>query len=185
MRRMKWTVAALTLAIGTLFLNHGVSVDAVRLSRLEPSPEAAKFVIDVAVDGSTWRMNDGTNPFFPHFTGDLSRGNPFIVSGRIYRGGTLAEGGDFGGTNNPAGPETPDAIGTWVCRGTFNLDIAEIAAGGYPHVSSTQIFTFNFRGVIVTEGPEGGAPVLRAVIGGAGRFGTARGDVVETPLGVN
>ena len=186
MRRMKWTVAALTLAIGTLFFKQGVSVDAANLSRLEPSLEAARFVIDVAMDGRTWRMNDGTNPFFPNFTGALSRGNTFIVSGRIYRGGTLTEGGDFGGTNNPAGPETPDAIGTWVCRGTFNLDIAEIAAGGYPHVTSTQVFTFNARGgVIVTEGPEGGAPVLRSVIGGAGRFGTARGDVVETPLGVN
>ena len=81
MRRMNWTVAALTLASGTLFLNHGVSVDAASLSRFEPSLEAARFVIDVAMDGRTWRMNDGTNPFFPNFTGALSRGNTFIVSG--------------------------------------------------------------------------------------------------------
>src|SRR5437762_1802377 len=104
---------------------------------------------------------------------------------RRHRGNTLAEGGDFGGAHNPSGPELPDALGTWVCRGTFNLDIGEIAAGGFPHVTSTQVFTFDRGGVLVTEGPEGGAAVLRAVIGGAGTFDEAAGDVVEKPLGVN
>jgi hypothetical protein len=143
------------------------------------------FTIDVAMDGRTWRMNDGTNPFHPVFTGQLFRGNTFIVSGKIYRGGTLARGGDFGAPGNPAGPELSNAIGTWVCRGTFNLDINDIAAGGFPHVTSTQVFTFDKGGVLVTEGPEGGATVLRAIVGGAGRFSDARGDVVEKPLGVN
>jgi len=131
--------------------------------------EHATFTIDVAMDGRTWRMNDGTNPFYPLFTGQLMRGNTFIVSGRIYGGGTLLDGGDFRGAHNPSGPELGGAIGTWVCRGTFNLDIGEIAAGG----------------VLVTEGPEGGATVLRAVIGGAGTFNEVTGDVVEKPLGVN
>lgn len=144
-----------------------------------------RFVVDVAMDGPTWRMNDGTNPFFPQFTGQLFRGNTFIVSGKIYRGGTLTSGGDFGRPDNPAGPETPMPIGTWVCRGTFNLDIGEIAAGGFPHVTSTQVFTFDSGGTLVSEGPEGGATVLRAVIGGTAPFGSARGEVVEEPLGVN
>src|SRR5438045_511473 len=39
------------------------------------------FTIDVAMDGRTWRMNDTTNPFFPVFTGQLMRGNTFIVNG--------------------------------------------------------------------------------------------------------
>jgi hypothetical protein len=143
-----------------------------------------KFVVDVAMEGPTWRMNDGTNPFFPQFTGQLFRGNTFIVSGKIYRGGTLKPGGDFGKPDNPAGPETPRPIGTWVCRGTFNLDIGEIAAGGFPHVTSTQVFTFD-AGTLVSEGPEGGATVTRAVLGGTGRFGRARGEVIEEPLGVN
>ena len=73
----------------------------------------------------------------------------------------------------------------WVCRGTFNLDIGEIAAGGFPHVTSTQVFTFDSGGTLVSEGPEGGATVTRAVIGGTARFGSARGEVVEKPLGVN
>ena len=47
------------------------------------------------------------------------------------------------------------------------------------------MFTFDRGGVVVTEGPEGGASVLRAVIGGAGTFDAAAGDVVEEPLGVN
>ncbi len=146
---------------------------------------AGRFVVDVAMDGRTWRMDDGSNPFYPIFTGQLMRGRTFIVSGRIYRGGTLAEGGDFGNTDNPAGPDLPRAIGSWVCRGTFNLDISDIAAGGFPHVTSTQVFTFDNGGVLVSEGPEGGAAVLRAVIGGAGNYRTAQGEVTETPLGVN
>ena len=144
-----------------------------------------KFVVDVAMDGPTWRMNDGTNPFFPQFTGQLARGKTFIVSGKIYRGGTLTSGGDFGGGDNPAGPETPMPIGTWICRGTFNLDIGEIAAGRFPHVTSTQVFTFDSGGTLVSEGPEGGATVVRAVIGGTAPFGSAQGKVVEEPLGIN
>jgi hypothetical protein len=148
-------------------------------------PSLREFVVDVAMNGPTWRMNDGTNPFFPLFTGQLFRGNTFIVSGKIYRGGTLKRGGDFGRPDNPAGPETPKAIGTWVCRGTFNLDIGEIAAGGFPHVTSTQVFTFDSGETLVSEGPEGGATVVRAVIGGTARYRSARGQVVEEPLGVN
>jgi hypothetical protein len=186
MRRMVWGAIALMWFAGGLSVFSGIQLDAAA-----PAPAAIeerhgdRFTVDVAMDGRTWRMNDGTNPFFPVFTGALMRGKTFIVSGRIYRGGTLAEGGEFGGTANPRGPELPHAIGTWVCRGAFNLDIAEIAAGGFPHVTSTQVFTFENRGVIVTEGPEGGARLLRSVVGGAGRYREARGDVVETPLGVN
>jgi hypothetical protein len=186
MKRMVWTVIALVSVTGGLSLFSGARLDAA-------APPAAgiegrhrtRFTVDVALDGRTWRMNDGTNPFYPLFTGDLMRGKTFIVSGRIYPRGTLAMGGDFGGSTNPPGPELPNAIGTWVCRGTFNLDIGEIAAGGFPHVTSTQVFTFGNGGVIVTEGPEGGATLLRSIVGGAGRYRDVAGDVVEMPLGVN
>jgi len=146
---------------------------------------AEPFVVDVALDGRTWRNDDGSNPFYPAFSGVLSRGQTFIVSGKIYRGFTLHEGGDFNGSGNPAGPETPRSIGTWVCRGAFNLDIGQIAAGEAPHVTSTQVFTFDSGNTIVSEGPEGGATVLRAIIGGTGRYRGAGGEVTETPLGVN
>jgi hypothetical protein len=154
--------------------------------RAEERPRRPKpLVVDVAMDGSTWRMDDGSNPFFPSFTGALARGKTFIVSGRIYRGGTLKAGGNFDTPNNPAGPETPGAIGIWVCRGTFNLDIGQIAAGEAPHVTSTQFFYFSDGSSIGSDGPEGGAVVVRAVVGGTGRFKHARGEVKETPLGVN
>ena len=186
MKRTVWSIIAIASVAAGFSLFSGIHLDAAA-----PAPAAIegrhadRFIVDVAMDGRTWRMNDGTNPFFPAFTGDLMRGKTFIVSGRIYRGGTLVEGGEFGGATNPRGPDLPHAIGTWVCRGTFNLDIAEIAAGGFPHVTSTQVFTFENGGVIVTEGPEGGARLLRSIVGGAGRYREAGGDVVETPLGVN
>jgi hypothetical protein len=180
--RMYRTIAVVAMAVAVLVAAQGVRAGA---SGSAPHP-AGQFTVDVALDGSTWRMDDGSNPFFPVFTGALARGNTFIVSGKIYRKGTLQSGGDFGGgAGNPSGPETAGAIGTWVCRGTFNLDIGDIANGAFPHVTSTQVFTFDSGDVIVTEGPEGGAEVLRAVVGGAGRLRRARGDVVETPLGVN
>lgn len=182
MKRSRLTIAAVLAAVATVVSGVGVPVGA---SDQTVRP-AGRFGVDVAMDGASWRMNDGSNPFFPVFTGALGRGNTFIVSGRIYPAGTLSGGGNFGGgISNPAGPETAGAIGTWVCRGTFNLDIADIAAGGFPHVTSTQVFTFDSGEVLISEGPEGGAEVLRAVIGGAGRMRHARGDVVETPLGIN
>jgi hypothetical protein len=184
MKRVVWTIIALVCVAGGLPLFPGIQLDASAPATHERR-HGARFVVDVAMDGRSWRMHDGANPFYPAFTGDLMRGKTFIVSGRIYPPGTLAKGGDFGGTTNPAGPELANAIGTWVCRGTFNLDIAEIAAGGFPHVTSTQVFTFEHGGVIVTEGPEGGAAVLRSIVGGAGRYRDIGGDVVETPLGVN
>ena len=48
-------------------------------------------------------------------------------------------------------------------------------------MTSTQVFTFEHgRRDCAPEGPEGGAALLRAVVGGAGRYlGAARGDVVE------
>ena len=182
MKRICWSLAVFVVATAVLFSGNA-PLSAADASL--PSP-VGRLAVDVAMDGATWRMNDSSNPFFPVFTGALARGNTFIVSGNIYPLGTLKAGGAFGGgAANPSGPETPGPIGTWVCRGTFNLDIGDIAAGGFPHVTSTQVFTFMSGEVVVTEGPEGGAEVLRSVIGGAGRLRHAGGDVVETPLGVN
>lgn len=176
------TIAVFALAVATL-----VAGQSARTGAAGSAPHAGgKYTVDVAMDGATWRMNDGSNPFFPVFTGALARGNTFIVTGKIYLKDTLQAGGTFGGgVSNPSGPETAGSIGTWVCRGTFNLDIGDIANGAFPHVTSTQVFTFASGDVLVTEGPEGGAEVLRSIVGGAGHLRHARGDVVETPLGVN
>jgi hypothetical protein len=131
------------------------------------------------------RLDDGSNPFWPTLTGAFGHGATFIVSGNIYKAGTLMEGGNFNEPGNPPGPDLPDPIGTWVCRGTFNFDFGEIANGAAPHVTSTQFFYFNDGSMIATDGPEGGTATLRAVIGGADRYRNRSGDVTETPLGVN
>jgi hypothetical protein len=143
------------------------------------------FTVDVALDGRTWRLNDGSNPFFPTLTGAFGRGTTFIVSGNIYKGHTLAKGGDFNQPNNPAGPDLPRPIGIWVCRGTFNFDFGDIANGASPHVTSTQFFYFNDGTTLVTDGAEGGAITLRSVVGGTGAYRAVHGESIETPLGVN
>ena len=145
----------------------------------------SRFLVDVAMDGRTWRLDDGSNPFYPTLTGNFRRGNSFIVSGKIYIANTLKSGGDFNQPNNPAGPDLPKAIGTWVCRGTFNFDFADIANGAAPHVTSTQFFYFDDGTVLMSDGAEGGTATLRVVAGGTGRLRGAAGEVLETPLGVN
>lgn len=180
MKSFKQTVAALLLLI---------AIDGAAVAEHSYDPfkflDGPRFTVDVAMDGSTWRFDDGSNPFYPSFTGALARGKTFIVSGNIYKGGTLKEGGNFGEADNPAGPATPAPIGKWVCRGTFNFDIGDIANGAAPHVTSTQFFYFNDGTTLVTDGPEGGAVTLRALVGGAGKHASSRGESQETPLGVN
>jgi hypothetical protein len=180
---MKWLrhfAAALILLAGA----HGVLADGFVYDPFK-FLDGPRFTVDVAMDGATWRFDDGSNPFYPTFTGALARGKTFIVSGNIYKGGTLREGGDFGQPNNPPGPGVEKPIGKWVCRGTFNFDIGDIANGAAPHVTSTQFFYFNDGTMLVTDGPEGGAVTLRALVGGAGKHASSRGESVETPLGVN
>jgi len=139
--------------------------------------------VDVAMDARTWRMDDGEDPFWPAVTGAVLRGDTFVVNGTIYPSGTLPASGFE--TPSTLGPDLPGGIGTWVCRGIFNFDWAAIMTGSVPHVTSTQFFYFNDGRQIVTDGPEGGVTVLRAIIGGAGSFAGATGDVTETPLGFN
>ncbi len=138
------------------------------------------IVFDVATDARTFRLNRGAA--LP----EAKRGDSFIVEGKIYPGGVIPPGGTL---QNP-GPFNPDAasgsIGKWVLRGTFNHDFGEILAGAEPFVFGTQYFLFNDGRVLVSEGPHGGVgPRLHAIIGGAGAFSGAAGDVREELIGVN
>ena len=137
------------------------------------------LVYDVACDARTFRLNKSGTLM------DARRGDGFIVQGKIYPGGTIPPGGTM---ENP-GPFNPDTapgnIGNWVCRGTFSFDISEILAGSHPHLYSAQYHLFDDGKGLVHEGPEGGAPQLRAVIGGMGGFIGAAGEVLEEPIGVN
>lgn|SRR5262245_46114291 len=137
------------------------------------------LVVDVACDGTTFRLNKSGTIL------DARRGDGFIVQGKIYPGGTIQPGGTM---QNP-GPfdprTTPGDLGKWVCRGTFAYDIGEILMGAEPHLYSTQFHLFNNGSGLVTDGPEGGGPQLRAILGGMGGYAGTVGDVIEEPLGVN
>lgn len=136
------------------------------------------LVYDVACDARTFRLNKSGTLM------DARRGDGFIVQGKIYPAGTIPPGGTV---ENPGffNPDTaPGSIGTWICRGTFNSDIGDILAGAHPHLYSTQLHLFH-NGSLVHEGPEGGAPEIRALTGGTGFFSGASGEVLEEPIGVN
>ena len=137
------------------------------------------LVYDVACDARTFRLNKSGTLM------DARRGDGFIVEGKIFPEGTIPPGGtiDNPGTFDP--DTAPGSLGTWICRGTFNFDISEILAGANPDLYSTQLHLFDNGRGLVHEGPEGGAPQLRALTGGIGQFSGASGEVLEEPIGVN
>jgi hypothetical protein len=156
-----------------------------QIGELETQPDGKArggvktVVYDVACDARTFRLNKSGTLL------DARRGDGFIVQGKIYPAGTIPAGGTM---DNPGSfdPDTaPGSIGTWICRGTFNSDIGDILKGAHPHLYSTQLHLFNSGGGFVHEGPEGGAPQLRALLGGMGGFAGATGEVLEEPIGVN
>jgi hypothetical protein len=150
-------------------------------------------VLDVAIDGRTWRLDHGLspdadrNPFDPFDPAKLiqmKRGDTFIVEGKIFPGGTILEGGDFGA---PGGftPDADGSIGKWICRGWFNFDFTDIANGAVPHVTTTQVFIFNNGDQLWTDGLEGGTTTTRLVTGATGKLRGLQGQVVQKGIGVN
>ncbi|MGH2534574.1 MAG: hypothetical protein ACRDJW_20105 [Thermomicrobiales bacterium] len=150
-----------------------------------PTAYAAEPVtFDVALDGRTMTINrlNPTEPVNPPMIGDT-----FVVFGSIYPAGTIDEG--------LAGPDQTGAIGCWVCRGTF---IVDVASGATPHVATGVLFAFGeglsaasrqldtaLDGLLI-DGVEGGVDeVPRPVAGGFGRYAGARGEVVQTLRGEN
>ncbi len=126
--------------------------------------------MDVSCDGRTFRLDN--NAEVP-----LRRGAAFIVNGVIFPAGSFAKG--------KTGPDSAGRIGLWVCRGTFQFDLAEIAGGALPHVTTIQQYVFDDGSLLVSEGPEGGTRVIRAVYGGTGRYLGARGAVTQEEVGPN
>lgn len=136
---------------------------------------AGTLTLDVAQDARTWRFDnpfpDGGDPL------TVRRGATFIVQGNLYPEGTISGG--------LSGPDQAGAIGTWLCKGTFNHDFAEIMEGQVPHVTTTQYYVFEDGSTLVSEGYEGGAETVRAVLGGTGKYFGARGEVVEKEMEEN
>src|SRR5262249_9826258 len=81
--------------------------------------ERESLTLDVAIDCSTWRFNQGIADSV------AGRGDTFIANGMIFRGGTLPAGmtGD---------PNAPGSIGTFIEHGTMAATVAEIIAGKRP-----------------------------------------------------
>jgi hypothetical protein len=140
--------------------------------------------LDMACDGRTFRLNR-TNQ-----TGEIGLpvvGDTFIVYGSVYPAGSFDHG--------VAGPDDPGAIGRWICRGTFLIDIE---SGAVPHVVTTVLFALAdglsaTNGLVgeatdglLTQGLEGGLEETRIVLGGGyGRHAGARGEVVQVLRGEN
>jgi hypothetical protein len=146
-------------------------------SRVTPT-SGKTLTFDVAIDTRTFRTVNGVNPFASN-PPNISRGDTFIVDGKIYPGGTIPSGqGVFS-------PDMPGSIGTWVCRGVFLVSFAEIAAGAQVLVNTTQLFLLDDGSRLVSEGLEGPIPTMRAVTGGTGDLSGAAGDVLQETLGTN
>lgn len=96
------------IALGLIGIASSLPAEVGPVERVEAQTVGVK-VLDVAIDGRTFRGSDGLNPFDPG-PSNIMRGNTFIVSGKVYPGGTIPEGqGVFG-------PDEPGSIGNWTCR---------------------------------------------------------------------
>ena len=142
-------------------------------TQLAASASGTSLILDVACNGDTFVLNraPGSDADAP-----LKRGDTFMVAGKIYPEGTIAQG--------LSGPSQGGSIGTWICRGWWYFDLDEIAAGALPHVISTQNYLLDSADGLVSDGTEGGYD-LRPVIGGHGMYRNARGDVAEIHVGTN
>lgn len=130
-------------------------------------------VLDVACDGDTIGVNPiGTDPDI------ISRGDMFIISGKIYPGGTIPAGGTF---EHPSdfGPDHAGSIGNWDCYGT------QLVSDNPAPVNSTQRYILNSGKELQSNGFETDAATVRAVLGGTGDCGGVRGQVKEEPIGIN
>ncbi|SRR5260370_6594880 len=79
------------------------------------SGNPGEFTIDVACDARTYRQNN-----VDAAASGSHRGDTFIVSGKIYAGGTIPAGqGVFS-------PDRPGSIGDWTCRGVWLVNSAEL-----------------------------------------------------------
>jgi len=135
------------------------------------APAAAEDMrLEVCCDGRTFKLDNGVGS-------GPTRGSAFIVSGRLFPAGTFAKG--------KTGPDTAGSVGTWVCRGHFNYDLADIAKGATPHVATTQYYVFNDGSMLVSDGMEGGQWVQRAVTGGTGKYTGAAGICTEEEVAEN
>jgi hypothetical protein len=148
------------------------------LAQFEPTVRAAGehvITFDVACDCRTG-------------VAGTKRGDPFIISGKIFPAGTLPAGT---ATNDPTQPVRGIApIGDWTCRGQNALPFPSAVAAAYsasPPGFNTQYFSFNDGRALTVEGYDlpGFTGERLSVTGGIGGLAGAAGDVEEGPFGTN
>ena len=161
----------LTFTLAMIALLGGAASHRALAEERSPAPSKHQPRFDVSVDATTTRTLYQTN-------GTISRGDTFIIEGKIYPGGMIPVEGKFNPTNS-------GAIGTWTCRGVYTFDLPDLAAGREPMVYTTQYFHFDDGSMIVTEGTEGVAPSRRVVTGGTARYQGINGAVLQQFLHFN
>jgi hypothetical protein len=137
--------------------------------------EGKTVSFDVACDCRT-----GSQTFF---TG--TRGDAFIVSGKIFPAGTLPSGTAANDPTEPVNGVTP--IGDWSCRGQLAFPFPAVVAAAYsatPFGWNTQYFLLS-RGALTAEGYAISTGELLSVTGGVRGFSGASGSVEESPFGTN
>jgi hypothetical protein len=152
------------------------------LGATSPAPARAhdddviRFTVDVAENFDEKFVPTPVNP------GDTApvRGAWFLTEGSIFPAGTIE------GDGSTFDPTEHEAIGTWHCRGTHLIGLAEILAGQTPWVTTNQIYLLpDDKKMLTTDGLEGSEPVVRSVTGGTGPFRGYVGEQHQRFLGLN
>ena len=138
---------------------------------------------DIAENGS--RFSFDTEPVDEN--GLPAYGGEFITQGYLYPYGFLENHNGVNEDGSPAYPE--EVLGRWVCRGWHIGEGASTVTG--PWVVTTQIFDLkekHGRQTIITEGYELAdidVGIDRAITGGTGKYGRAKGTSTQKLLGFN
>jgi hypothetical protein len=151
----------------------------------EPQADADVEIIEFDVAEDVTRFSFDESKVFDD--GWPTAGASFITQGYIYPKGTL--NGSEPGVNEDGTPLYPDkVIGEWTCHGWLVGDGAHTESG--PIAISTQIYQFGEEygnRTIVSDGYElagAGSVVQRAIVGGTGEYASARGEAIQTGLGM-
>ena len=146
------------------------------IARAADAGDQQTFSIDIVMDNGSMRFSRAdaaeTGP---------ARGDTFVASGKLFPGNMVPDGD----TTGMFGPDAVGSVGSVLIRGYYIVDAADIAAGAADHSATTHVLVFDDGASLVTEGLEGPAPEVRAVIGGTGRLGGATGQVTQVVLGNN
>jgi hypothetical protein len=143
---------------------------------VKAAEEVETLIFDVACDCRT-----GSPGFFAG-----QRGDPFIVSGKIFPAGTLPSGTADNDPTEPVNGVSP--IGDWTCRGQQAGVFPPMLAPAYsssPFAWNTQYFVLKGGAAITSEGYALPTGELLSITGGIRGFSGASGYITETPFGTN